>query len=152
MAPLILWRLNFIKRTWLTKKIDLFWMMLIAMPDMMIWLYGNKKIYEDMIIWWYDADDFVMTRKYDDLMTHWYDYIMRIWGYDDKGSWQKNPLFLGLCPKLWVGGGSRLLNFWWSFGFTCLYHILGNFEHYFPPWKSYTCAVGGWGPLFRTKS
>ena len=27
--------------------------------------------------------------------------------------------------------GSRVLNFRWSFGFTCFYCILGHFEHYF---------------------
>ena len=25
---------------------------------------------------------------------------------------QKILLYLGLCPKLWVGGGSTVLNFW----------------------------------------
>ena len=40
--------------------------------------------------------------------------------------------------------GSKILNFWWSFGFTCFYRILGNFEHIFPP-ESPKCArwVGG---------
>ena len=52
--------------------------------------------------------------------------------------------------------GSKVLNVQRSFCFTCLYRILDNFEHYFlfpeSPKSEKMCAVGGWGPLFRTKS
>ena len=40
--------------------------------------------------------------------------------------------------------GSRVLNFRWSFGFTCLYCILGNFGLFFLSVKVLNVRVGGW--------
>ena len=53
---------------------------------------------------------------------------------------KKNAYFVGLCPKLWVGGGQESL----TFGFPCIYRILGHFQHNFSP-ESPKCArwVGG---------
>ena len=71
--------------------------------------------------------------------------------YFEKRKGTDKKLFLGLCLKLCVGGGSKVLKFRWSFGFTCLYCTLGHFQRYSFPWKSWTRTVGGWGPLFWSK-
>ena len=51
------------------------------------------------------------------IITVYFQYFLIL--YLNKGSLQK-LFFLGLCPKLWVGGGQESYSF-------------GHFEYYFPP-------------------
>ena len=58
-----------------------------------------------------------------------------------KGRCKKN-VFLGLCPKLWVGGGPKPQNFLVKITIQLFYLFLGLCP-------KIGVAVGGWGPVLK---
>ena len=95
---------------WLTRTSSICWICLWTCFQK--WLYALRML--DIFKGWLDVDNCIWDNKIMAFLCFCLCQSRYVVHSPPKGRHKKNRLFLGKSPKLWVGGGSRVLNLWKS--------------------------------------